>query len=82
MNLLKPQHFELGIIPQINQKLTRAPLTEQLKKICFSCKKGFCKKKGRSKAAIVGNHPGRYVCEKCTNDFIAGKPNSKIYEAK
>ena len=81
MNLTtQPQHFESSIIPRLGHKLSRAPVDEQLKKICFSCEKGFCKRKGRGKFSIVSNHPGRYVCEKCTRDFINGKPNSKIYE--
>jgi hypothetical protein len=71
-------HFEQSNIPRLNHEMNRAPIDTQRLKICYSCRKGFCKRKGRSKAAAVANAPGRYVCQKCANDLMGGKANKRM----
>lgn len=74
----QPQHFEMGQLPKVNQALSRDTESRQVMKICYSCGKGFCKRKGREKAGIVANRPGRYVCLQCEKAVLAGKCNRLI----
>jgi hypothetical protein len=73
-----PSHFERGVLPKFDKKLSRDNVSRQLLKICYSCNKGFCKRKGRSKAGPVANAPGRYVCQKCANAVLNGKVNKTV----
>lgn len=74
MNLTtQPKHRYHSMTPCLEHNLSRAPISEQLKKICFSCEKGFCKRKGRAKFCTVNGQPHRYICEKCTNNLLAAK---------
>lgn len=36
-------------------------------KICYSCLKPFCNRKGRGKAVQVTNATNRYLCKQCTD---------------
>lgn len=58
-------HFEKHALPQYDLHLSRGPNYQQVLKICYVCRKGFCKRKGREKALEVANAPGRWVCLKC-----------------
>jgi hypothetical protein len=73
-----PGHFERGILPKLDKKLSRDNVSRQLLKVCYSCNKGFCKRKGRSKAGPVANAPGRYVCQKCAAAMLAGQANKSV----
>ena len=73
-----PGHFERGCLPKFDKKLSRDNVSRQLLKICYSCNKGFCKRKGRSKAGPVANRPGRYVCQKCADAMMAGETNNRL----
>ena len=59
------QHFEKHMLPGYDTQLSRGPNHLQVLKICYVCRKGFCKRKGRAKALEVANAPGRWVCLKC-----------------
>ena len=59
------QHFEKHTLPGYDLHLSRGPNHLQVLKICYVCRKGFCKRKGRAKALEVANAPGRWVCLKC-----------------
>ena len=74
-----PQHFEKHILPTYNRALSRGIESRQRQKICYSCNKGFCKRKGREKASAVINMPGYYVCKQCEKAVLAGKPNRLIH---
>jgi hypothetical protein len=73
-----PGHFEQGCLPKFDKTLSRDNVSRQLLKICYSCNKGFCKRKGRRKAGPVANAPGRYVCQKCTAAMLTGKTNNRL----
>lgn len=73
-----PGRFERGCLPKFDKILSRDNVSRQLLKICYSCNKGFCKRKGRSKAGPVANAPGRYVCQKCAAAMLAGKTNNRL----
>jgi hypothetical protein len=73
-----PQHFEHSSLPKFDKILSRDIVSRQLLKVCYSCNKGFCKRKGRSKAGPVANAPGRYVCQKCADAILAGKINNRL----
>lgn len=66
------QHFERCQLPKYDNLLSRDSVSRQVLKICFGCKKGFCQRKGRAKAAPVSNNPGRFVCKKCADKLISG----------
>jgi hypothetical protein len=70
--------FEQSNIPRLNHEMIRADANVQRLKICYSCRKGFCKRKGRAKAAEVFNMPGRHVCQKCANELTSGKTSDRI----
>jgi hypothetical protein len=59
--------FEQSNIQKLNHEMIRADANVQRLKVCYSCRKGFCKRKGRAKAGIIANQSGRYVCQKCVN---------------
>lgn len=73
-----PQHFERSLIPKYDKAMSRAVAGEQLKKVCFACGKGFCKRKGRAKAGPVVNVPGRFVCKKCEDALLAGEASDRL----
>ncbi|WP_031429859.1 hypothetical protein [Methylomicrobium agile] len=57
--------FNRQFIPEYQNKLSRDFESRQILKVCYGCGKGFSKRQGRAKAALVANAPGRYVCAKC-----------------
>lgn len=57
--------FNRQMIPKINYALSRDFQSRQVYKICYGCEKGFCKHKGRERAAEIANKPGRFLCAKC-----------------
>lgn len=59
------QHFEKHMLPEYHNRAYRDIPARQVLKICYCCRKGFCKRKGREKAAEVANAPGRWICLKC-----------------
>ena len=71
-------HFEKAQLPQYDKGLSRGAESLQRLKICYSCRKGFCKRKGRGKAAPVANMPGRYVCQKCADAIVSGKHSARL----
>ena len=73
-----PGHFEYSCLPEFDKTLSRDTASRQVFKICYSCSKGFCKRKGRSKAGAVANAPGRYVCQRCADAMLAGKANDRL----
>jgi hypothetical protein len=58
-----------GTFPKPNKKvgfhLSRDEIARQQLKIWFSCKKGFCRRKNRARAAPVSSQPGRFICKTC-----------------
>lgn len=58
--------------------MNRGPAGEQLKKVCFACGRGFCKRKGRVKAEQVVNAPDRFVCKKCADALLVGEANDRL----
>lgn len=64
--------FERDNLPKHITRLNRVD-DAYLRKICYSCLKGFCKKKGRAKAAIVANALGFYICKKCLDKAKRGE---------
>ncbi|MFA5015927.1 MAG: hypothetical protein WC504_00120 [Methylobacter sp.] len=66
------QHFEHSQLSKHDHVLSRGAVSSQVLKICYGCKKGFCKRKGRAKAAPVINNPGRFVCLKCADKLVNG----------
>jgi hypothetical protein len=58
--------------------MSRDDVSLQRLKVCYSCRKGFCKRKGRAKAAPVANMPGRYVCQKCADAIVSGKHSARL----
>lgn len=72
------QHFESSQLPKYNTRLSRDISSRQIFKICYGCSKGFCKRKGRGKAASIANKPGRFVCQKCADEMMNGKVNERL----
>lgn len=72
------QHFQRSKIPKYDKQLNRGAVDVQLKKVCFACGRGFCKRKGRAKAEQVVNAPGRFVCKKCADALLAGEANDRL----
>lgn len=70
--------FQRSNIAKLHQAMARDTLDRQVLKICFSCLKGFNKRKGRTKTTPVHNVPGRFICERCANDLLAGKTNPRL----
>ena len=68
-----PTHFEYSHLAKYDKILSRDINSRQLSKICFSCKKGFCKRKGRAKYAPVYNEEGRYICQICAEKLMRGE---------
>lgn len=66
------EHFEASQLEKYDRILSRGAVSRQVVKICYGCKKGFCQRKGRAKAAPVINNPGRFVCLKCADKLING----------
>ena len=67
------QHFEISHVAKYEKVLSRDVSNRQLLKVRYGCNKGFCKRKGRGKAAPVSNHPGRFVCAKCADKLANGE---------
>lgn len=72
------QHFQRSQIPKYDKQMNRGVVGVQLKKVCFACGRGFCKRKGRAKAEPVVNAPGRFVCRKCEVAILAGEANDRL----
>lgn len=72
------QHFQRSLIPKFDKQLNRDAVDVQLKKVCFACGRGFCKRKGRAKAEQVANVPGRFVCRKCADALLAGEASDRV----
>lgn len=68
------QHFEKSQLPKYDNMLSRGAVSRQILKICYGCKRGFCQRKGRGKAAPISNNPGRFVCQKCVDKLINNVP--------
>jgi len=61
-------------IQKLGNQLSRDIVVRQQLKICFSCKKGFCRRKGRAKVQNeILNAPGQFICESCVNKFFNGE---------
>ena len=71
-------HFERGDVRKYDLKLSRDTTSAQIKKTCWHCHKGFCRRKGRSKAEPIDNQPGRYICQSCLTKLLNGDSNVKI----
>jgi hypothetical protein len=59
------QHFEKHMLPEYHNRAHRDINARQVLKICYVCRKGFCKRKGREKAFPIANAPRRWGCLKC-----------------
>jgi hypothetical protein len=70
--------FDRSNIQKLDHLMSRDDVSLQRLKVCYSCRKGFCKRKGRAKAAPVANMPGRYVCQKCADAIVSGKHSARL----
>lgn len=70
--------FQHSNLPKTHRILSGDVITRQELKICYSCQKGFCRNKGRTKSVPVANRPGRFVCQRCANAILSGKLNPKL----
>jgi hypothetical protein len=72
MGGINMEHFEASQLSKYDRELSRGTVSRQIVKICYGCKKGFCKRKGRAKAAPVINNPVRFVCQNCADKLVNG----------
>lgn len=70
------QHFIQSDIRKFDLKMSRAPVSQQIKKICAICNRGFCRRKGRGKCWAVAHNPIRFICLECSTKLL----NAEIAE--
>jgi hypothetical protein len=64
------QHFIQSDIRKYDLTMSRASISQQIKKICALCNRGFCRRKGRGKCWAVAHNPIRFICLKCLTKFL------------